>query len=650
MKRMRFVNILLLFFCAACLRAQSKQYVQVLEYIPDFEKIGTDAKRVPLGNVEISALGAGTVVTDRLGVCKLEFLTKNPGDELRFRRVYKSGYEMLNPVQADVHYVIHTANDTIQLVMITNENQLRRGQIFAQFAENQYNRQKEAEMARLDKNSEKYEEELRNIELDYQQKMDNIGNYVRTMSRMDFSTLTGQDKIAFDLYVKGEYEKAIEVIDNMNLIDLYRVSVQAARRLENAREKVMSAEKAHRVQRDTLRVHLYNHLSILILEGSSSSMNKAMRMLEKMLTADPLSVQAMRIYMGLCLDSKYFAFADSLIREEIQRPDLTLYQEVFLRTCVSQLLVARRRYSEARHHLSQSELKRDELIRADSADMHLWYRKMMCHQLTATCMYNNNEYDKAVRQIHKSYDAYKHLRALDEEPCIYINEAYLTLGQNIDMLIDMGEEAFADSIYEMARERVTLRLVQNTLKTRYVVLSYNIRHGDMLIQDGEFDKGYELIKQQLPELEHMYEVNPMLVDELYLRALSSLRNYYKYKVNAQKVLELSQKSEAVYYRMMEMEEEVNKHNTYGPLYGKDLTFVMNAKSLYVDIRFDCVRAWYALDPDAKPIPILGEIVDILTGLPSRSPQQEELLNECRKEIRNLEEGRSSWLSSGDVSI
>ena len=76
MKRMRFVNILLLFFCAACLRAQSTQYVQVLEYIPDFQKIGTDAKRVPLEKVEISALGAGTVVTDRLGVCKLEFLTK----------------------------------------------------------------------------------------------------------------------------------------------------------------------------------------------------------------------------------------------------------------------------------------------------------------------------------------------------------------------------------------------------------------------------------------------------------------------------------------------------------------------------------------------------------------------------------------------
>ena len=223
MNRSRLVyicTIVLSLFCLAPLQAakpSATQYVQVFEYLPDLKHVGAEAKRIPLSNVEVTVLGAGTVSTDHNGVCKLDFLTKQPGDELHFRRVYKAGYEILNPVQTNVIYVIHSASDTIPLVMITHENQARRAELFSKFAETQYANQMAAEKARLDKSDAEYEASLKQIELDYQQKLDNIENYIRTLSRMDFTALSGKEKEAFDMYLSGNYDKAIEMGEDLRL-------------------------------------------------------------------------------------------------------------------------------------------------------------------------------------------------------------------------------------------------------------------------------------------------------------------------------------------------------------------------------------------------------------------------------------------------
>ncbi|MBR0037472.1 MAG: hypothetical protein IJP70_07505 [Bacteroidales bacterium] len=639
MNRSRLVyicTIVLSLFCLAPLQAakpSATQYVQVFEYLPDLKHVGAEAKRIPLSNVEVTVLGAGTVSTDHNGVCKLDFLTKQPGDELHFRRVYKAGYEILNPVQTNVIYVIHSASDTIPLVMITHENQARRAELFSKFAETQYANQMAAEKARLDKSDAEYEASLKQIELDYQQKLDNIENYIRTLSRMDFTALSGKEKEAFDMYLSGNYDKAIETVENMHLVDLYRQSAQKSHNIEEARQKVRDAGMAHRAQSDTLKRHLYTHLSLLTLEGSPASQEKAMRILEKMLDVDPLSMQSWNKYIGLCLDSKYFVYGDSAIRSQLLRPELTPFQNAFFRASLSQMLIGQKQYAEARHYMATSELKRDSMIQLDPNNSLLWYQKMCCHQMNATCMYNYGEYDKAIRQIQKSYDAYLHLRPLDQEQLLYVEQSYVTLGRNIDLLLDMGQQQFADSIFRVAESRVKLRFGKQTLKIRYVRISYNIHNADMLMQHGRYEEAFEIFEQQVPELEYIYSVNPMLVDELYLRTLTALRDYYKFKSAHQKMFELCRKSEAVYQRMTAMEAEVNARNSRNKITRVDSTFVKSYQPWYADLRFDYARAWRFVDPNAQTKPIFQEIIDNMEQWPSRTPEQQELLEECRKELK-----------------
>ncbi len=615
------------------LRAQSNQYVQVFEYIPDIENVGSNAKRVPLSNVEVTAAGAGSVVTGRNGVCKLKFKTKNHGDELRFRRVYKSGYEMLNPMQLNNNFVIHSNNDTIRLVMITTENQARRTRLFAEFAETQYTKQLEAEKQKLDQLSEQYESKLKEIELQYQEKLDNVENYIETLLRMDFTTLSGQGKMAVELYVQGEFDKAVATVESLNLIELYRKSAKASQDLEDVKSKIKNEQRIQRAQSEALKTHLYNQLTILIIEGSNENLKKAMRILEKMLDVDPTGIYEMNMYMGLCLDTKYYAYADSALRQRLMKPNLTPAQNVRARANLSHLLMGQMRYQEARHYMATSEHMRDSLIACDSTDMLLWFQKMCCHQMTAECMFYNGEFPKALKHIKKSYDAYLHLRPLDQDQMLYMNHSYVTLGRNIDMLIDMGEEKLADSIYQDARTRVGIRYQQNTLKARYLRMSYRIHHADLIMQQGQFEEAFAAFESELPEMEYIYSMNPMLVDELYLRMLTSLREYYKLTENHDKVYMACQRSERIYDRMLKMEAEINYENNHHADIHMDSIMIMKRENWLTEVRYDLAESGQLVDASMDPYPIYQSIVDMMESWDSLNADQYKRLEACRRKLQ-----------------
>lgn len=232
--------------------SQSTQQGIVMEY--------HDASaKTPLGNVAISAANAGSTVSDSHGGFTLSFRTLKAGDNIQFRRIEKSGYEVMNKEAVDAMRVGKAGDGKpLEIILCKSEilEQIRDGyrSVAAQRYEKQLKAQ-EAEVKRLRDEGkikeEEYNARLNTLEEEYEDKLSRMDTYVDRFARIDLTSLDDEEKEIIALVKDGKIEEAISRYEEMKLTEKLRKTIEEKRQLESDRNVVNEAEtkKAEEIKR-----------------------------------------------------------------------------------------------------------------------------------------------------------------------------------------------------------------------------------------------------------------------------------------------------------------------------------------------------------------------------------------------------------------
>ena len=106
--------MLLLLSCLS-LSAQSSQQFKVLRYNGQQEK-------TPLQGVSVTAVNAGSKISDADGKVMLQFRSLKVGEPLQFRRIEMSGYEVMN---TEVVENMHIGAGELTIVMCSSDELAR---------------------------------------------------------------------------------------------------------------------------------------------------------------------------------------------------------------------------------------------------------------------------------------------------------------------------------------------------------------------------------------------------------------------------------------------------------------------------------------------------------------------------------------------
>lgn len=273
---------------------------------------GTE-KRKPLAGVEVQALGAGSTVTDRNGYFRLNFRVLKQGDRIRFRRIYKVGYTVLNQEAVDA-MVIPTEKDYLLTIVMTNDKQqekARRAYYLAaskHFMTQQVRQERELKVQFKNGtlSSEEYHKKIQEVKRDFENRLDRAEEFVARFARVDISTLGAEERRILRLISKGKYNEAIELYDNQNLIGKF---CEQAWHIEQERQSYQLLRHeitSHQVERDSMYNVLTRQEELLRLAGGKDNYAKALSLLRSAAYSDTTYARALLRYGKLCYNQLFY--------------------------------------------------------------------------------------------------------------------------------------------------------------------------------------------------------------------------------------------------------------------------------------------------------------------------------------------------------
>lgn len=254
MKKSLIILLNSLFVCAVSVNAQAVQDGIVLEYHGEKPK-------TPLSMVAITAANASSTASDKAGKFTLNFRSLKAGDNIQFRRIEKSGYEIMNKEAVEAMRVGRNKDDKpLEIILCKTEelNNLRDG--YRTIAAKLYEKRLKEQMDEIKRlrdenklNETDYNVRINEMEEAFANKLSDIETYIDKFARIDLSTLDEDEKIIIELVREGKIEEAIARYDDLRLTDKLKQTIDAKRQLQEAHGKVSKAEeeKAKEVQKLT---------------------------------------------------------------------------------------------------------------------------------------------------------------------------------------------------------------------------------------------------------------------------------------------------------------------------------------------------------------------------------------------------------------
>lgn len=218
MKRLFHISLaILLIIVVIRISAETVQTGTVKEYR---EK----AQKTPLAGVELNVRSAQSTVSDKNGNFNLKFLTLKPGEKINVRNIEKMGYVIFNKDAVDQWNLNPNQPFTIVMCAASKFKQLK-DQYYSN-ASRQYSAQyqkAQAELKRLKEQNKlkdsEYQARLKEIQDDYDRRLDNLDNYIDRFARIDMSELSEEEQKIIDLVREGDIEAAIQRYQKLNLLD-----------------------------------------------------------------------------------------------------------------------------------------------------------------------------------------------------------------------------------------------------------------------------------------------------------------------------------------------------------------------------------------------------------------------------------------------
>lgn len=282
-KGILFVFICLSFFSAVW--AQSDQIGYVLEY-------QEGNRKTPLANVEIVANNAGSTITDKRGRFTLHFRTLGPGDRIHLRHVVKPGYEVFNMAALEN---LHVSNqdDPIEIILIKTETLAAMRRTMVTNATRQADLQLEQVQQELDRkfrqnefDRQEYEERLKEIQKAYEEKLENIDNYIDRFVHIDLTELNEQERKILNLVHEGRFEEAISIYNETDRINELALLGHNRRKLESDAQTLRQTLTEIQAEKAELFNSLNRQVDLLRMQGGTRNLQRIQQLLHDIAFAD----------------------------------------------------------------------------------------------------------------------------------------------------------------------------------------------------------------------------------------------------------------------------------------------------------------------------------------------------------------------------
>lgn len=502
----KYIALILLSILTLCnIFAQSVQSGIVLEYNGKNEK-------KPLANVEIVVNNASSTVSDSKGAFTLKFRTLKPGDKITIRRIEKIGYEVLNQENLSALF-ISRKNEPFTIVMCKSETIKK--------IRNQYNQvahravakdlENEERVLKYKKNSgeinqEQYEKELNQLKIQYEEKLENIENYIERFSRIDLSVVNSLEKEILDLLKEGKVDQAIEKYESHNLIDSYKSESNDFHALSEAEAKLAKATSDRKESIDSIKNAINRQIGLLWLVGGKDNYQKALNMLYDVAKADTTDINALIAYADMAFMMKDTQNAMNYYDKSMNavKDDIPMAATVLIKRGSAYLL--KNQYDLAMYETMTALHNLDSIVQA-TKDPDIYLPERCYAQLIIAGTFSTlNDKTEALRYYDYAKDGYKVLSQRQSE--IYSSNYAGALLQYGKTLGEMNNLNDAESYMVQATE-----IYNNLYQTAKDYYSGTLAYSLCLL--GDFyrkQRRYEEAEMQLQRSTELYKdacrINP----------------------------------------------------------------------------------------------------------------------------------------------
>ena len=253
------------------------------------------AAKTALAGVEFRVQRAGSTASDAKGAFALDFPTLKAGDRVAVRRIEKPGYELFNK-EAVEQWNINPSRAFTVVMCRSDKFKALKDRYYSNSEERyagQY-RSAKAELERLKKEGKLKEQEyfarLREVEAEYEKKLDNLDNYVDRFARIDLSELNAEEQAIIDLVQSGQIDEAIERYEKMNITEKLVDGLKKRWEVKEAITALTETEASLTASTDSLYAMAERQTETLLLAGDSHNNPKIAEIYTTIAASDTTNV------------------------------------------------------------------------------------------------------------------------------------------------------------------------------------------------------------------------------------------------------------------------------------------------------------------------------------------------------------------------
>ena len=254
------------------------------------------AAKTALAGVEFRVQRAGSTASDAKGAFELDFPTLKAGDRVAVRRIEKPGYEVFNK-EAVEQWNINPSRAFTVVMCRSDKFKALKDRYYSNSEERyagQY-RSAKAELERLKKEGklkeQEYYDRLRDVEAEYEKKLDNLDNYVDRFARIDLSELNAEEQEIIDLVQSGQIDEAIERYEKMNYLGKALKEISDIKEIDNAVNSLNELREGKTSDRDAYLAGVERTINTMLLAGDSKNNATIAEMYTTIADADTTNVE-----------------------------------------------------------------------------------------------------------------------------------------------------------------------------------------------------------------------------------------------------------------------------------------------------------------------------------------------------------------------
>lgn len=348
----RLLFIAIMSLSVGILTAQSVQPVQVVEYR------GRDAKQ-PLAGVSVTAHNAPSTISDEQGALTLNFRTLKPGDKVQVRRIEKLGFEVFNKDAIDQWTIAR--NSTFRIVLcessrfraLCDQYQQQASDSYAQ----QYRRDQERLQAQLKAKKiaeEEYQQQLADLEDEYNAQLDNLENYVERFARIDLEVLSDEQQRIVQMVQEGRFNEAIAAFESADYLSKFTRANDEQQRAAAAAAQLAQVAQQKQQEAAQFREAILSQIKTYELVGGRENHQKSYQLRKALADADTTDINNVEFFMRYLEEHKDLDQLQLYSGIYLRHPDCTLYHQQICYKLLAVTYEVASRPSEARVYFEKT--------------------------------------------------------------------------------------------------------------------------------------------------------------------------------------------------------------------------------------------------------------------------------------------------------